>query len=281
MARSAPRRLAVRTESMATLPPPKTTTVSPRAIGVPPSHVHPGAHQVDAREVLVGRVDALEVLAGDVEEHRQAGAVGDEDGVVVGGDLVDGDGAPDDDVALDLHAQMAQVLDLAVDDRLGQTELGDAVAKHAAGVVQGLEDVHLVAHAGQLAGGREAARAGADDGDAEAGLRGRRRLGRHVLRRPVGHEALQPADGHRLALLAAHADALALDLLRADAAGGGRQRVVHAQDLGRLGEVALGHGLEELGDAHAHRAALHAGLVLAGDAALGLFDGALFGRGRG
>ena len=59
--------------------------VSPRAIGVPPSYVHLGAHQVDAGEVLVGRVDALEVLAGDVQEHRQAGAVGDEDGVEVAG----------------------------------------------------------------------------------------------------------------------------------------------------------------------------------------------------
>ena len=38
-----------------------------------------GAHEVDAGEVLVGGVDALEVLAGHVHEHRQARADGDED----------------------------------------------------------------------------------------------------------------------------------------------------------------------------------------------------------
>jgi len=140
--------------------------------------------------------------------------------------------------------------------------------------VERLEDVHLVAHAGQLAGGGEAAWPGAHDGDPEPRLPGRRRLGRHVLRRPVGHEALQPADGDRLALLAAQADALALDLLRADASGGGRQRVVYAQDLRCLDEVVIGHGLDELRDVHAYRAALHAGLVLAADAAFGLFKSA-------
>ena len=68
-----------------------------------------GAHQVDAGEVLVGGVDAVEVLAGDVQEDRQAGAVGDEDGVEAffGEQLVDGVGLADDDVALDLDAHLA------------------------------------------------------------------------------------------------------------------------------------------------------------------------------
>ena len=132
MACLAPRRLAVRTESMATFPPPNTTTTSPRAIGVP-SLVFPGAHEVDASQVLVGRVD-IAVLAGHVEEHRQPGAVGDEHGVVLGRDLIDGDGTPDDYVALDLDAEIARSTSRST---TGQTELGDAVAEHAAGVVQG------------------------------------------------------------------------------------------------------------------------------------------------
>ena len=80
IASSAPRRVAVRTASMATLPPPTTATRWPlqdRRVGVRAE----GAHEVDAGQVLVGRVDALEVLAGDVHEDRQAGADGHEDGV--------------------------------------------------------------------------------------------------------------------------------------------------------------------------------------------------------
>ena len=37
--------------------------------------------RLDAGEVLVGRVDADEVLAGDVQEHGQAGAHAQKDGV--------------------------------------------------------------------------------------------------------------------------------------------------------------------------------------------------------
>ena len=65
-----------------------------------------GAHQVDAGEVLVGRVDALEVLAGDVHEHGQAGADGDEDGVEVLAQLAQRPGLADDGVDLDLDAQL-------------------------------------------------------------------------------------------------------------------------------------------------------------------------------
>ena len=77
----------------------------PRRTGV--SAVGPiGAHQVDAGQVLVGRVDALEVLAGDAQEDRQAGPVGDEDGVeaLLVHQFVDGVGLADDHVAVDLDA---------------------------------------------------------------------------------------------------------------------------------------------------------------------------------
>jgi hypothetical protein len=59
---SAPSRLAVRTASIATLPPPTTTTRWPWSTGRVGLRA-PGAHEVDPGEVLVGRVDALEVLA--------------------------------------------------------------------------------------------------------------------------------------------------------------------------------------------------------------------------
>ena len=192
-----------------------------------------GLHQVDAGEELVGGVDALEALARDAHEAGQAGAGADEHGLEahVVEQLVDGQHLADDHVRLDVHAEGAEVVDLAVDDRLRQTELRNAVAEHAAGDVQRLVDRDLVAHARQIARAGQAGRAGADHGDLVA-VGGRRNglLG-VVLAVPVGDEALQTADAHRLALDAAHALGLALRLLRADAAADRRQRGLLVEDL--------------------------------------------------
>ncbi len=65
----------------------------------------PGPHEVDPGQVLVGRVDALQVLAGDVHEDGQAGADGDEDRVELGSQLGQGECLADDRVRLDLHAR--------------------------------------------------------------------------------------------------------------------------------------------------------------------------------
>ena len=65
-----------------------------------------GAHQVDAGEEFVGRVDAVEVLAGNAEETRQSRAGGDKDRVValVAHQLVEGDALADHHVGLELDA---------------------------------------------------------------------------------------------------------------------------------------------------------------------------------
>ena len=57
-----------------------TTTLSPRLIGVSEGEVV-AAHQVDARQKFVGRVDASREFAGNAKERRGAGARRDEDGV--------------------------------------------------------------------------------------------------------------------------------------------------------------------------------------------------------
>ncbi len=121
------------------------------------------------------------------------GAVGDEHRVEFLGDLVHGEGSADDHVALDLHPQGLEVLHLPVDDGLGQAELGDAVAQHPAGVVQGLEHVHLVPHARQFAGGGEAAGARAHHGHLETGLLGGRRFrGRLPAAQSATNRSSQP-----------------------------------------------------------------------------------------
>ena len=95
---------------------------------------------------------------------------------------------------------------------------------------------------------------------------------------PVRHEALQVADGHRVALLGADADALALRLLRADPPGHAGQGVVVQEALRGGGHVAFAQGLDEPGDVHPDGTAVHAEGLGALDAALGLEHRQLVGE---
>ena len=70
-----------------------------------------------------------------------------------------------------------------VEDGLLHLELGDAVAQQPAGLVGALVDRDRVPGAGQLLGGGETGRAGADDGDGLAGQALRR------LRRDAGRSS--------------------------------------------------------------------------------------------
>ena len=78
-------------------------------------------------------------------------------------------------VDADIHAAMEDdalglhLLHAPVDVVLLHLEVGDAVAQQAAGLGLALEDMHVVADAGELLGGGKAGRAGADDRDALAG----------------------------------------------------------------------------------------------------------------
>ena len=58
---------------------------------------------------------------------------------VLAHELVDGQHLADDHVALDVHAELAQTVDLTAHDLLRQTEFRDPVDKHAARRVERLE----------------------------------------------------------------------------------------------------------------------------------------------
>ena len=180
-----------------------------------------------------------------------------------------------DGVELELDAQGLQAVDLALDDRLGQTELGNAVDQHAAAGEERLEHGDVEAVAGELAGAGDAGGAGADDGDllAVGGLH----LGLARELGLVAQEALELADRDRLALLAADALALALRLLRADAAADGGQHRGLADDVEAGAEVLLVDLLDERGDVDVDGAALDAERLLAPQAARRLGDGHLLG----
>ena len=236
-------------------------------------------HQVGAGEELVGGVDALQALARDAHEAGQAGTGTHEDGLitVLTHQLVDGEHLADDHIALEIDAHLLEAVDLLLDDGLGQTELGDAVHQHAACDVQGFVDRDLIAQLGEVACGGQTGRACADDGDLVAV--GRRHDGGSVdiFTVPVGHEALQTANANGLVLDSAGTLALALALLRADAAADGGQGRGTIDDLIGGFEVTLGHMADELGDVDADGAAGLAGLILAVDAALSLVHGHLGG----
>ena len=228
-------------------------------------------HQIDAREIFVGGINALQIFARHIHEHRQARAVGDEDGVEFCLQFGNRVGAADDDVAFDFHAGFLKPLDFLRDNFFGQAKFRDAINQHAAGFVQRLVNRHVMAALGQFAGGGQPRRAGTDDGHAFAG-----RL-RFVLRqlvamfpRPVGDVAFQIADAHGQPFGGAHANGFALRFLRANAAGDGGQRVVAQQTLRGLGDFAGGEQIEKLRNVHAHRAALDAARIFALQTAVGL-----------
>ncbi len=238
-----------------------------------------GLHQVDTGEELVGGIHTLQVLAGDVHEHGQACAGADKHGLkpVLLHKLVDGDGAAHHGVGLHLHAHGLQAVHFLLHDGLGQTELGDAVHQHAAGQMQRLEHGNLVALLGQIACAGQTGRARADHRHLVAvGLGLFRRLGA-VGVVPVGHEALQPADTHGLALLAPDAVHLALALLRAHTAAHGGQGAGLVNDL-ISALIVLCHDVgNKLRDAHIHGAAVYAGMIFAVEAAGSLVQSLLLG----
>ena len=75
---SAPRRSDTRSASIAVLPAPTTATRLPIGSGVSKSREVARAHQVAARQQLVGREHAVQRLAGDAEKLRVARARADE-----------------------------------------------------------------------------------------------------------------------------------------------------------------------------------------------------------
>ena len=127
-------------------------------------------HQVAAGQQFVGGKHAIERIARDTEHRRIAGAGADEDGIEAEliAHLLDGEQAADQRIALELDAELAQILDFRVDHLVGQAEIGDAVFQHAAGLMECLVDRHLASGLGHVGRTRHAGRPGTDDPDLES-----------------------------------------------------------------------------------------------------------------
>ncbi len=235
-------------------------------------------HEVGTSEDFVCREHAQQVLAGNLQELRQTGTGADEHSLIAFfKQLVNALGTTDHGIRDDFHAKILELVDFLCHDCLGQTELGNTIHQHAAGLVEGLENGDGIALASQIASAAQTGRAGTDDSHlVTVGLRHDRCAALvtifHVI---VSHEAFEATNADALALDATHALTLALVLLRADTAAHGGQAVGGGDDLIGLVKVTLGDLGDKLRNTHGHRAAIHALGTLAVEAALGLVNGHL------
>ena len=227
-------------------------------------------HQVAAREQLVGREHAVQRLARDAHEARVARAGADEHGMETHlvDHLLDGEEAPDQCVALEFHAELLELADLGIHDRVRQAEVRNAVLEHAARLVEGLVDRDITARLGHVGRARHAGGAGSDDADAEQVALDVRNVRPALLDGEVADPPLQPADGHGLERVAYRADALALVFLGAHTPADRRQQVCPRDDVVGSAEILLGDPVNEVRNGDVDRAAADAGLVGAHQAAL-------------
>ena len=225
-----------------------------------------GLHQVASGQILVSGEHAVGILSGDSHELRQSRSGADKYGLkaLVLHQLVDGYGLSDDHVGLNLDSKLLYILNLRSHySGLGQTELGDAVNQHAAGLVKGLENGNLIAHLSQVSGTGQSRRTGTDHRYLmPVGLL---RLLRHnaVLSGPVRYEPFQLSDGNCLSLDSSDALALTLALLRAYSSADRGKGAGFCNGLRGFLEFSFFYLLDKLRDIDGNRAALNAAGVLA------------------
>ena len=232
-----------------------------------------GLHQIISREELIRGVDAVRGLTRNIHKLRKPRPGPEKDRVeaLLIQELVHRDGSSDQNIGLDLHSELFHILDLRDNHPvLWKTELRDPIEKHAARLMEGLKDRHLVAELREISRAGQPGGTRSDDGDLPAvrlsGLRG----DIAVLPRPVGHIALELSDRDRLSLDPSHAHTLALRLLRADSSADSGKGRGAGDDIRRLLNISLIDLMDELIDLNGDRTADYTAGVFAVQTAGGL-----------
>ena len=127
--------------------------------------------------------------------------------------------------------------------------------------MEGLEHRHLAPGLGEVRRAGHAGRPGADDPDLEAARLDMRDVGPLLLDGVVADPAFQTADGDWFERLADHADALALRLLRTDAAAHRGQQIAGGDDVIGAAEILGADRFDEFRDIDIDRTAGDAGRV--------------------
>ena len=209
---------------------------------------------------------ALQHRLGDADGVHTGQAQAQEHRVVVGGQRLQADVAPDMGVVPDLDATDGQQPgDLLLCEVIDRLVGGQAVLVEPAGLGIGIEHDDIVALARQAVGAGEAGRTCTHHGHALAGgfCAGEQRRAR-VGEMGIGGEALQLADLDRLVFVGvAHAGLFAQHLGRADAGAHAAQRVGAEDGVCGATQVAVGDALDEARHIDARGAGRLAGRLIA------------------
>ena len=209
-----------------------------------------------------------QALAGDTHGLGLPHAGADKDGLVaVALQVVHRKGAANGRVGADLDAQLDELLLVAVQNTLGQAELWDAVAQHAADLLAAFKNGHVIAAAGQQHTDGDACRAAADDGHALAFFRLHLRLQMVEIR--IGDVVFDAGKMHGGTLAAQHAVTLALFFVVAYQRADDAQRVILVQHFTGFFFVAGAEQLDRFRDIGADGAAFAAHRLFAVQAAAG------------
>ena len=190
--------------------------------------------------------------------------------VAVAEQVVDGDGLADGGVGPDMDALELKVAVLEiVQHAVGQAVVGDAVPHHAANLIPGVKDGHIVAPACQQHRNGQARRAGTHYSRLHAVLGGR--AGGHLVGVGGGDVVLDDGKVHRVVAghPVAHAVALALVLVVAHQTAHGGERVVFKQHLACGVHLVCLEQTDHLGDVGVDGAALLTQRLFAAEAAVG------------
>ena len=150
------------------------------------------------RQEFHREMDARKIAARHRQIARLLGAAGQNHRVVIVKKRLRLDVDADIDADMEFDAFGLHLIDAAVDQMLLHLEVGNAIAQQAAGLAVLLKDMHLVPDARELLRAGKAGGAGADDGDALAGLVGGQ-LGRQPAIGPgaIDDGAFDRLDRHR------------------------------------------------------------------------------------
>ena len=231
---------------------------------------HGGGFLQDERQ---GLDDALQVSARHCQWPGFAGVEPKEEGVELAAQLSEARRFVKLDTQAEDNPAFLEKLNAALEDGPLDFESRGAVHQQSAWHEGGIEDSYGVAAPGQFIRTRQAARAGANHGDAPAVGRGGAGVGLPVGEGIFGEESLDGADGDRFGDAVENAGAFAETVGGADARADFRHVGDGAEHSSGLKESAFGSQEHPLGDGIAERATADTARVGALDAAAGLLAG--------
>ncbi len=121
-----------------------------------------GFHKVHPGEVFVGREDSVKILSGDLHETRKSCPAPYKEALEsLFLQVVEGGGAPHDEVGDKFHPHFPEVFEFEVDDGIGKPEFWNTIFEDSANFVKSFEHGYVVAILGHIAGKGEGCWAGA------------------------------------------------------------------------------------------------------------------------